>query len=124
MAYSETLPKRSGCRMTHHLPAIRYPQVEECNWAAPGKCQNTTCRYSVLAERPRITQWDAEDVAELVSALPSTCALDLARLGPMLLDEIVAFLGLPRPQIEQIELSATRKLGRLRELRRAHWDGH
>lgn len=110
--------------MSRHLAAIRYPNVEECTWAASGKCRNLTCRYSLLAERPKITLWDAEDLAELITALPSTCALDLAGLGPLLLEEIVAFTGLPRPQIEQIEISATRKLARLRELRRAHWDGH
>lgn len=102
----------------------RYPTVEDCTWCGGGKCRNLVCRYSLLAERPRIAEWAPEDLEELVAALPSTCCLDLAALGPMLLDEVVAFLGLARPQVEQLELAATRKLARLRELRRAHWDGH
>jgi hypothetical protein len=102
----------------------RYPEVQACTWTEAGKCRHDNCRYSLLADRPRIKDWEPEDLGELIAALPSTCTLDMASLGPMLLDEIATFMGLPRPQVEQLELSATRKLARLRELRRAHWDGH
>ena len=102
----------------------RFSQVGDCTWSDPGKCRSSGCRFSLLDDRPRIQDWAPEDLDELCCALPSTCALELASLGPMLLDEIATFLGLGRPQVEQIELQATRKLARLRELRRAHWDGH
>jgi hypothetical protein len=102
----------------------RYPEVQDCSWTAAGKCRARECRFSLLADRPRLTEWDPEDLDALILAMPSTCALDFASSGPMLLDEIATFMGLPRPQIEQLELSSTRKLARLRELRRAHWDGH
>jgi len=106
------------------LPHPRYPEVPECSWRCGGKCPEGKCRFSLLADRPRIADWNAEDRAALVAVLPTTCALDLASLGPMLLDEIATYLGLTRPQVEQLELSATRKLARHRELRRVHWDGH
>jgi hypothetical protein len=102
----------------------RFPQVGNCTWSDPDKCRASSCRFSVLSDRPRIQDWAPEDLDELVFALPSTCALELASLGPMLLDEIATVLGLARPRIEQIELQATRKLARLRALRRAHWDGY
>jgi len=98
--------------------------MEDCTWSGPGKCRFPQCRYSLLAERPRVENWDANDVQELIAAMPSTCALEVASLGPMLLDEIVMYLGMPRYQVEQLELRATRKLSQLRELRRAHWDGY
>lgn len=98
--------------------------MEDCAWSDPGKCRLRTCRYSLLSDRPRIEHWDPQDVEELIGVLPSTCALDLASLGPMLLDEISTLLGLPRSQVELLELQATRKLGRIKDLRRTHWDGH
>lgn len=96
----------------------------DCAWSDPGKCRLGNCRYSLLNDRPHLADWDPPDVEELIAVLPSTCALDLASLGPMLLDEIATVLGLPRPLVETIELQATRKLGRIKDLRRAHWDGH
>lgn len=109
-------------------PALRlprYPNVKECSWTQPGKCRVIGCRYSVVAERPRIEDWEPEDIEELIEALPSTCAITLAAtLGPMLIEEIVTCLGVPRPQVEQIEQQGARKLARLRELRRAHWDNY
>lgn len=126
MPYSTGLLRLSeGFAMSIAPPqANRYPEVEDCTWSTPGKCRCVDCRYNLLADRPRIRDWAPEDVDELVATLPSTCSLDLASLGPLLFDEIVAYMGLPRPQVEQLELSAARKLGRMRELRRAHWDGH
>jgi hypothetical protein len=103
-----------------HLP--RYPDVPECSWGEPGKCQNCSCRYSLLAERPRIHEWSREDVLELIEAMPSTCVLDLANQGPMLLDEVATYLGIPRGFVEQFETLGLRKLARVRDLRKAHWD--
>jgi hypothetical protein len=102
---------------------IRYPEVAECTWENEGKCEHVHCRYSLLHERPHVNQWEASDFFDLVDALPSTCALDLADLGGMRLDEVAVVMGLPRPQIEQLEVSALRKLARSREIRKARWDG-
>jgi hypothetical protein len=110
------------------MPAIRaylprYPEVTECSWSKPGKCQQCECRFSLLADRPRIREWDREDLLELVDAMPSTCAIDLARQGPMLLDEVSTYLGLPRAVVEQVELQGLRKLTHNRAIRKTHWDG-
>jgi hypothetical protein len=102
----------------------RYPDLQDCTFADLGKCRVQTCRFSLLADRPRIKDWDPEDLEDLTQALPSTCSIEMASLGPMLLDEIATLMGLPRPVIEQLETSAARKLRRMRDLRRAHWDGH
>jgi hypothetical protein len=102
----------------------RYPAIEECTWIASGKCRHAECRFSLLSDRPRIRDWDSEDFDELIEAMPSTCAISMASTGSMLLDEIATFIGLPRPQVEQIEAAATRKLARMRELRRVHWDSY
>jgi len=59
----------------------------------------------------------------LIELLPSTCALDYAGYGGMLLEEVSAYLGLTRARVEQIEISALRKLARTKEIRRARWDG-
>jgi hypothetical protein len=109
------------------LPAVRfhlhrYPDEPECSWSEPSKCQNCECRYSLLADRPRIREWAREDVLELIDAMPSTCALELGNQGPHLLDETAAYLGIPRALVEQFETLALRKLSRLRELRKANWD--
>jgi hypothetical protein len=98
--------------------------VEECSWTADGKCSRVECRFSLLAERPRIEEWDPLDVTDLVDALPTTCALDLANQGPMLIEEVATYLGLPRPLVEQAEILGMRKLTRSRDLRKTHWDGH
>ncbi|GEM_PF-2494690 len=103
--------------------APRYPEVVECTWHGRGKCLNPLCRYSLLQERPQIASWDSEDLRELVDALPSTCTLDLAELGGMRLDEIATVMGLPRPRVEQFEISGLRKLAKSRELRKVRWDG-
>jgi hypothetical protein len=105
----------------HFLP--RYPDVLECSWTDGGKCQHCDCRFSLLSDRPRIREWAKEDVRELAEAMPSTCALDLARQGPMLLDEIAVFLGIPRTIVEHIEQQGLRKLTRSRDMRKTHWDG-
>lgn len=102
--------------------ATRYPDEPECNWSEPGKCQNCSCRHSLLADRPRIREWAAEDVQELVEAMPSTCSLELAAQGPHRLDEVAAYLGIPRSMVEQFEALGLRKLSRSRELRKVHWD--
>ena len=123
--YPTPRPRRAfASRMTlqSHL-SNRYPEVQECSWTGSDKCRCHSCRYSLIAERPRINDWCQEDVEELANALPSTCALDMAALGPLLLEEISAYLGLTRPQVEQLEVSGTRKLARMRELRKANWDG-
>jgi hypothetical protein len=103
-----------------HLP--RYPNAPACSWSDGGKCRNCDCRYSLLAERPRIREWAREDLEELIDAMPATCALDLASQGPMLLDEIATLLGIPRSFVEQFEAQGLRKLARDRDVRRAHWD--
>ncbi len=100
----------------------RYPDEPECSWGEPDKCQDIHCRYSLLAERPRIHEWSREDVLELIDAMPATCVLDLANQGPLLLDEVATFLGMPRAFVEQFEKLALRKLARVRDLRKAHWD--
>jgi DNA-directed RNA polymerase specialized sigma24 family protein len=107
----------------HSSRQKRYPEVAECTWRQHGKCVNLSCRYSLLQERPHVASWDAEDLGELVDALPSTCTLDLADLGGMRLDEIAILMGLPRPRVEQFETSALRKLAKSRELRKVRWDG-
>jgi len=109
------------------LPAIkihltRYPDVPECAWEGSGKCQECSCRYSLLSDRPRIREWSREDLLELVDALPSTCALELANQGALTLDELATYLGIPRTLVEQFESLALRKLARARELRKSHWD--
>jgi hypothetical protein len=111
------------------MPAVRsylprFPEVQDCSWVGTGKCQECTCRYSLLADRPRISEWEKEDLLELVEAMPSTCALDLAGQGPMLLDEIATYLGLPRTLVEQVEILGLRKLAKQRAVRKSHWDGH
>lgn len=103
-----------------HLP--RYPEVTECSWGGQGKCEDCGCRYSMLAERPRIREWSREDFLELVDAMPATCVLDLASQGPMLLDEISTYLGMPKAFVEQFETLGLKKLARVRDMRRAHWD--
>jgi hypothetical protein len=70
-----------------------------------------------------VADWDPEDFAELVDALPSTCALDMSDLGGMRLEEVAMLMGLPRPRVEQMEIAALRVLARSRELRKARWDG-
>jgi DNA-directed RNA polymerase specialized sigma24 family protein len=101
----------------------RYPEVVECTWRGHGKCVVFACRYSLLQERPHIASWDSEDFGELVDALPSTCSLDLAELGGMRLEEVAMVMGVPRPRVEQLEISAMRKLAMSRELRKIRWDG-
>lgn len=109
------------------LPAVRisltrYPDEPECSWSGSGKCQECSCRYSLLADRPRIHEWSQEDLLELVDALPSTCALELASHGPFRLEELTAYLGIPRSLLEQFEILALKKLARSREMRKARWD--
>lgn len=101
----------------------RYPAVSDCTWHGRGKCVNFACRYSLLQERPHVGSWEPEDFDELVDALPSTCALDMADLGGMRLDEVATLMGLPRPRVEQCEISALRTLAKSRELRKVRWDG-
>ena len=101
----------------------RYSEVEDCTWRAQGKCCNTQCRYSLLQERQQIDAWEKEDFDELVEVLPSTCALDLADLGGMRLEEVAMVMGMARPRIEQLEILALRKLAKSREIRKARWDG-
>lgn len=101
----------------------RYSEVEDCTWKGAGKCEHLHCRYSLLQERPHIEQWDREDFDDLVAALPSTCALDLADLGGLRLEEVAMVMGLARPRIEQLETLALRKLAKSREIRKARWDG-
>lgn len=101
----------------------RYPEVSECTWHGRGKCVNLLCRYSLLSERPHIASWDADDFRELVDAMPSTCTLDLAELGGMRLDEVAIVMGMPRPRVEHLEISALRQLAKSRELRKVRWDG-
>jgi hypothetical protein len=110
----------SNPAVRYHLP--RYPDEPACSWEEPGKCQDSRCRFSLLADRPRIHEWSKEDVLELIDAMPSTCALDLANQGPLLLDEIATFLGIPRAFVEQFEKLGLKKLSRVRDLRKAHWD--
>jgi DNA-directed RNA polymerase specialized sigma24 family protein len=101
----------------------RYSEVEDCTWKGAGKCQNAQCRYSLLQERTQIDSWPKEEFDELVDALPSTCALDLADLGGMRLEEVAMVMGMARPRIEQLEILALRKLAKSREIRKARWDG-
>ncbi len=101
---------------------MRYSEVPECTWQGAGKCLRVQCRYSLLQDRPHITEWHADDFSELVEALPSTCALDLADLGGMRLEEVAMAMGLPRPRVEQTEITALRKLAKSREIRKARWD--
>lgn len=107
----------------HQRRLPRYPKVEECSFVDAGKCDRPNCRYSLLAERHHFEQWAPEDQRELIELLPDTCALDYASYGGMLLDEVSAYLGLARARVEQVEISALRKLARTKELRRARWDG-
>ncbi len=101
----------------------RFPGVHDCTWAGDhGKCRSLECRHSLLTERPRIHDWDPEDFDELVAAMPSTCSLDLANLGGLLLDEVAFLVGLPRARVEQLLEFALRRLARDRDVRRAHWD--
>jgi len=101
----------------------RYSEVEECTWRGAGKCLHSQCRYSLLQERPHISDWDPDDFDELVDALPATCSLDLADLGGMRLEEVATVMGMPRPRVEQLEILALRKLAKSREIRKARWDG-
>ena len=103
--------------------STRYGEVPECTWRGAGKCLHVHCRYSLLQDRPHINDWDGEDFDELVEVLPSTCALDLADLGGMRLEEVAMVMGMPRPRIEQMEIAALRKLAKSREIRKARWDG-
>jgi len=105
------------------LPLVRFPEVTECTHEGQGKCQNFACRYSALEGWSRIEQWDAEDRAELVDALPDTCALGLAAMGGMSIEEIATFLGVPRDVIERTESVALRRLHMHRDLRRTHREG-
>ncbi len=101
----------------------RYSEVEDCTWKGAGKCIHTHCRYSLLQERSHIDEWESEDFDELVDALPSTCALDLADLGGMRLEEVAMVMGMARPRVEQLEILALRKLAKSRDIRKARWDG-
>ncbi len=101
----------------------RYGEVPECTWRDAGKCLHMQCRYSLLQDRPHIAEWNENDFNELVDILPSTCALDLAGLGGMRLEEVAMVMGLPRPRVEQMEIAALRKLSKSREIRKARWDG-
>jgi len=103
--------------------STRYGEVEDCTWKGAGKCRHAQCRYSLLQERPHIDQWEEEDFNELVEAMPSTCALDLADIGGMRLEEVAMVMGMARPRIEQLEILALRKLAKSREIRKARWDG-
>lgn len=102
----------------------RYPEVAECTWHGRGKCVSIECRYSLLKERPHVASWDRDDFLEMVDALPSTCTLDLAAQGGMRLEEVAMVMGLPRPRVEQYEISALRTLAKSRDLRKIRWDGH
>jgi DNA-directed RNA polymerase specialized sigma24 family protein len=101
----------------------RYYEVQDCTWRDEGQCVHSHCRYSLLQDRPHISEWNEQDLRELVEALPSTCALDLAELGGMRLEEVAVVMGLPRPRVEQLEIAALRKLAKSREVRKARWDG-
>ena len=59
----------------------------------------------------------------VVEAMPSTCALELADIGGMRLEEVAMVMGMARPRIEQLEILALRKLAKSREIRKARWDG-
>jgi len=107
----------------HRRRLPRYPEVEECTFVDVGKCDCPNCRYSLLSERSQFQLWMLEDRLALIELLPSTCALDYAGYGGMLLEEVSAYLGLTRARVEQIEISALRKLARTKEIRRARWDG-
>jgi hypothetical protein len=37
---------------------------------------------------------------------------------------VATFLGMPRNLVEQIEVLSLRKLAKIRNLRKSHWDGH
>ena len=112
MADSDSLPRKK-----------RHPEVVQCTWGGPGKCVNVECRYTLLQERLHVASWDADDLLELVDALPSTCTLDMAEHGGMRLEEVAMVTGLPRPRVEQYEIAALRKLAKCRELRKVRWDG-
>jgi len=107
------------------LPVIpaRFFDVPECTHLGSGKCQDASCRYSVLESWPSFALWDAEDRAELIAALPDTCALGLAEQGGMSTEEVGTLLGLPRDTVHRMESVALRRLTLRRELRRAHRDG-
>jgi hypothetical protein len=100
----------------------RYPEVEQCTWRSDDKCTTVSCRYNLISDRPRITDWAEEDLLALVDALPSTCALDFASRGAMRIEEVATLVGLPRLRLEQTEMSALRKLARSRALRKVRWD--
>ena len=110
----------SNDEITHKT---RFSEVPECTWNGVGKCRHAQCRYSLLQDRPHMAEWSEDDFIELVDALPSTCALDLADLGGMRLEEVAMVMGLPRPRVEQMEIAALRKLAKSREIRKARWDG-
>lgn len=111
------------CRARSPDKPARYPGVADCDWSGSTPCTHQGCRYSVLGERSRLPSWDEHDYQCLLRELPSTCALDLANLGGLSLEETAVYLGMSRARVEQIELSALRKLAKVRELRRANWDG-
>ncbi len=107
------------------LPVIspRFLDVPECTHLGSGKCQDAMCRYSVLESWPNLALWDAEDRAELIAALPDTCALGLAECGGLSTEEVATLLGLPRDSVCRMESVALRRLTLRRDLRRAHRDG-
>lgn len=104
------------------LPAVRHPSETHCTWSGPGKCLDSKCRYSLLAERQKFDSWAPGEQAELVDALPETCVLTLAERGAHSTDEIATLLGTTRDAVERAEVVALRKLSMSRELRRARWD--
>lgn len=90
--------------------AVEHPRTRgECPEVRP--CPLIGCRHNLWCDvkaNGRVTvrdrdlePWDAED----------SCALDLAELGGMTLDEVGAVMSITRERVRQLEQSALAKIG-------------
>ena len=100
-----------------HLRVLPATRSECVDGARP--CPLVSCRYHLLldiAEDGRlfvtreIDEGDADDIVEVLTAMPETCALDVAARG-MTLEEIAALMGMRRQSVDQV---AQRALERIR----------
>ena len=118
------------------LPVVRPRTRGDCV-NGPRPCPWIGCRHHLLLEavdrRGRIhvcagaggplrplERWSEDELADVLSAMPATCSLDVAEGNPdgQTLAEVALLLGITRERIRQIEAVGLRKVRRAAAARR------
>lgn len=86
------------------------PKVRGDCTGSPRPCPFVTCRFNTYLDVTEQGSLKVNWPGVELSALPSTCALDLADRGPHTLDQVGQVLNLTRERLRQIEARALRKL--------------